>query len=247
MLARRIAAHRGASDTLPENTIVALADAVELGCDFVEFDVRATRDGRLVLLHDATLDRTTDGSGPVALKTLHELRSLDAGAWLSPTHSGRKVPTLNETLAVIRDTAAFIIDFKETAPALIEELVLSLRADDVLGKALVTAPHASTLETLASTYPDVAIAAPFAVAFPAGRPAALETLRPRLLLARAVDATAEAAQAAHAAGLELLATLPRELDAQGAHALANDLEERGLDGVMSARARSFLASGLRMV
>ncbi len=246
-MARRVAAHRGASDTLPENTIVALADAVELGCDFVEFDVRATLDGRLVLLHDATLDRTTDGHGPVAARTLHELRSLDAGAWLAPAHSGRKVPTLNETLAVLRDTAAFIVDFKETAPSLIEELALSLRADGVLGKALVTAPHAVTLETLASTYPDVRLAAPFPLAFPAHEPPRLLRLKPELLLARAADATAKAADAAHNAGLELIATIPRALDATAALALAMSLEGRGVDGVMTARARSFLASGLRMV
>lgn len=246
-MAQRVAAHRGASDTLPENTIVALADAVELGCDFVEFDVRATRDGRLVLLHDPTLDRTTDGVGPVAAKTLHQLRSLDAGSWLSPVHSGRKIPTLNETLAVLRDTAAFILDFKESGPALIEELVLSLRADDVLGKAMVTSPHASTLEALASKYPDVALAVPYRVAFAPERPHLLETLRPRLLLARAADATVGAASQAHGAGLELIATLPRELDAPAAHALALDLEARGVDGVMSARARSFLASGLRVI
>lgn len=245
-MARRIAAHRGASDTLPENTIVALADAVELGCDFVEFDVRATKDGRLVLLHDPTLDRTTDGRGPVALKTLHELRGLDAGAWLSPAHRGRKVPTLNETLAVLRDTAAFIIDFKESAPVLIEELVLSLRADAVLGKALVTSPHAATLETLASGYPDVRLACPFALAFPPGRPPLVEALSPRLLLARAADATPEAVAEAHGAGLEFFATLPRDLSADEARALAKSLEERGADGVMTARARSFLASGLRM-
>jgi glycerophosphoryl diester phosphodiesterase len=246
-VARRVAAHRGASDTLPENTIVALADAVELGCDFVEFDVRATRDGRLVLLHDATLDRTTDGHGALAARTLHELRALDAGAWLGSAHAGRKVPTLNETLAVLRDTAAFIVDFKEPAPALIEELVLSLRADDVLGKALVTAPHASTLETLASAYPDIRLAVPFAFAFPAGQPPQVARLHPKLLLARAAEATAGAAAAAHGAGLELLATLPRELDAQAAQALAKELESRGVDGIMTARARSFLASGLRMV
>jgi len=246
-LARLIAAHRGASDSLPENTISALAAAVELGCDFVEFDVRATKDARLVLMHDATLDRTTDGHGPLAGKTLHEMRSLDAGAWLAEAHAGRKVPTLNETLAVLRETARFIVDFKETAPSLIEELVLSLRADDVLAKALVTAPHSEVLETLASRYPDVALAVPFAFAFPAAQPSAIDRFKPKLLLCRAADATNEAAAAARAAGIPLLATVPRDLDPDATRAQADELESRGVSGVLTARARMFLASGLRML
>jgi glycerophosphoryl diester phosphodiesterase len=241
------AAHRGASDTLPENTVVALAAAVELGADYLEFDVRSTRDGRLVLMHDERLERTTDGAGRVDQQTLHELRPLDAGAWMDEAHRGRKVPTLNETLAVVKDTARFIVDFKEQQPDLIEELVLSLRADDVLEKALVTSPHGATLEALAADYPDIPIAAPYKLAFSGVEPVAVGRLRPKLILARARDADAGAIGAVHAAGLKLLATAPRELDAAGTQGLAGQLEAAGVDGVMTARVRMFLQKGLRMM
>ncbi|MBK9386974.1 MAG: alkaline phosphatase D family protein [Planctomycetes bacterium] len=98
---RGVCAHRGASATHPENTLAALREAVRLGAAMIEFDVRATRDGALVLLHDAKLERTTNGSGSVAERTLEELRSLDAGAWKDARFAGERIPTLEEALAVL--------------------------------------------------------------------------------------------------------------------------------------------------
>lgn len=242
-----IAAHRGASDTLPENTIVALAAAVELGADYAEFDVRATKDGKLVLFHDERLERTTDGAGRLAEKRLHDLRPLDAGGWLGPEHAGRKIPTLNETLAVLKGTLPFIVDFKESDPAMREELVLSLRADEVLDKALVTSPHAAVLEELARGFPDVGLAVPLRIAFAGSEPVAVGRLRPRLLLARADDVNIEAVAAAHAQGLKLLATIPRDLDPPSTKARAEALAALGADGVMTARARLFLGKGLNVI
>lgn len=103
-------AHRGASGHAPENTLAAVRTATELGVDMVEVDVQRTRDGALVLLHDATLARTTDvrarfpGRAPwrVGDFTLEELRRLDAGSWFSPAFAGERVPTLAEVLAVLR-------------------------------------------------------------------------------------------------------------------------------------------------
>jgi glycerophosphoryl diester phosphodiesterase len=98
---RGVCAHRGASATHPENTLAALREAARLGAAMIEFDVRRTRDGALVLLHDATLERTTNGSGSVADRTLEELRSLDAGAWKDARFAGERIPTLAEALAVL--------------------------------------------------------------------------------------------------------------------------------------------------
>ena len=240
-------AHRGASDTLPENTIVALAAAVDLGADYVEFDVRSTRDERLVVIHDERLERTTDGSGRVDEKTLHQLRPFDAGRWLGAEHAGRKIPTLNETLAVLKNTAPFIVDFKEEKPSLIEELVLSLRADDVLEKALVTSPHAGTLELLAADYADVPLAVPYKVAFSGVEPVAVSRLRPKLLLARDRDVDPSMIEAAHRAGLKLLVSLPRELEATAVALRTRELEMAAADGVMTSRVRLFLQKGLKVM
>jgi len=106
---RGVAAHRGASTTHPENTIPAIEEAVRLGARQIEIDVRLTSDGRLVLLHDATLDRTTDvaqvfparDTREVAAYTFDEVRRLDAGGWKGARFAGLKIPTLEEALAVI--------------------------------------------------------------------------------------------------------------------------------------------------
>ncbi len=76
-----VIAHRGASAFAPENTLAAFEAAMEMGAAFIETDLQLSRDARLVAIHDETLDRTTNGSGPVAAKTVDELRQLDAGSW----------------------------------------------------------------------------------------------------------------------------------------------------------------------
>jgi len=76
-------AHRGASGHAPENTLAAFRRAVELGARFIETDLQITRDARVVAIHDTTLDRTTNGKGQVHLRTLDEIRALDAGAWFN--------------------------------------------------------------------------------------------------------------------------------------------------------------------
>ena len=90
--------HRGAAARAPENTLAGLRRAKALGCAWVEFDVRLTGDGALVLCHDALIDRTTSGSGPVSAQTLASIRNCDAGSWFDPAFAGEKMPTLDEAL-----------------------------------------------------------------------------------------------------------------------------------------------------
>jgi glycerophosphoryl diester phosphodiesterase len=99
-------AHRGASADRPENTLAAFELAVEQGADVVECDVRATADGRLVLLHDPMVDRTTDGSGPLRVLTLAQARKLDAGG-------GQQIPTVEEVLDFARGRVRVNLDLKE--------------------------------------------------------------------------------------------------------------------------------------
>ena len=96
----RVIGHRGAAAVAPENTLASLRRAKELGAGWVEFDVKLTRDGAAVLIHDERLERTTDGRGEVARTTLAELRKLDAGAWFDPAFAGERVPTLGDALAL---------------------------------------------------------------------------------------------------------------------------------------------------
>jgi len=91
-----VISHRGANRLAPENTLAAFNKALEFGVDGFENDVHMTRDGHLVVCHDDTVDRTSDGSGLICGKTLEELRALDFGGWFSPAFAGEKIPTLAE-------------------------------------------------------------------------------------------------------------------------------------------------------
>jgi len=93
--------HRGAAARAPENTLAGLCEAHALGAKWVEFDVMLTADGVPVLIHDETLERTTDGRGEVARHTAAEIRSLDAGAWFAPRFAGERVPTLAEAVDLL--------------------------------------------------------------------------------------------------------------------------------------------------
>ena len=90
--------HRGAAGHAPENTVVSIRKAAELGARWVEFDVKLTLDRELILFHDDTLDRTTDAKGAIAVRTFSEIRALDAGAWYQKRFAGTRVPTLGEAL-----------------------------------------------------------------------------------------------------------------------------------------------------
>lgn len=98
---RGLCAHRGAMDTHPENTIAAFGEAIRLGAHMIEFDVRITKDKKLVIMHDRTVDRTTNGTGSVTDLTLEKIKILDAGSWKSEEFAGEKVPTFKEALSVM--------------------------------------------------------------------------------------------------------------------------------------------------
>ena len=112
-----IIAHRGDSAHRPENTLAAFAGALEVGADLVEFDVQLTRDGQVVVIHDATVDRTTDGRGRVAEMTLAQIRGLSAGyrSRFGAAHRGERVPALGEALALLKDRARVMVEIKPDA------------------------------------------------------------------------------------------------------------------------------------
>lgn len=98
-----LCAHRGAMETHPENTLIAFREAVKAGAHMIELDVQLTKDKELVIMHDLTVDRTTDGEGKVSELTLAEIKKLDAGSYKSPGFSGEPVPTFMEALNVMPD------------------------------------------------------------------------------------------------------------------------------------------------
>jgi glycerophosphoryl diester phosphodiesterase len=97
----RACAHRGDNYCAPENTLPAFALAVEKGAHQIEFDLRVTRDEQLIVIHDETVDRTTDGTGKTTDLTLAEVQALDAGSWKGAQFAGTRIPTFAELLAIV--------------------------------------------------------------------------------------------------------------------------------------------------
>jgi glycerophosphoryl diester phosphodiesterase len=110
-------AHRGDSLFAPENTLAAFNSALGKA-DFVETDGRVTSDGRLVIMHDATVDRTTDGVGTIASQTLAQLKLLDAGSWFASAFAGERIPTLEEMITNTLPHAIPLVEQKDGAPAI---------------------------------------------------------------------------------------------------------------------------------
>ena len=126
-----VVGHRGTVKFAPENTIPAFQAAIQYGADLLEMDIRETKDGVLIIMHDATVDRTTDGTGKVNEKTLAEIKELDAGSWFDPKFKGTRVPTFEEVLNAINGKALPDIDFKAGTPS---KLIKILKERGLLGR-----------------------------------------------------------------------------------------------------------------
>jgi glycerophosphoryl diester phosphodiesterase len=151
-----VIAHRGASGTAPENTLAAFRRAAEIGAGFIETDLQLSRDARLVALHDDTLDRTTNGSGPAAAKTLDELRTLDAGAWFRGSRpdgargkfAGERIPTIEEILTFGRERdLGLYLEIKAPGASGAEHAVVgAVRAANEVGRTVVLSFDAGVIE-----------------------------------------------------------------------------------------------------
>jgi glycerophosphoryl diester phosphodiesterase len=157
----RLFAHRGGSAIAPENTLEAFAAGLEAGADRLEMDVHATRDGHVVVIHDPTVDRTTDGSGEVRALTLAELQRLDAGArFIDPTGAasfagrGVRVPTLAAVLEAFPGVP-LNIEIKQEEPAIEGAVLAVLDRFDARAQVLLAAEEASIMARIRAAAPDV--------------------------------------------------------------------------------------------
>ncbi|MDA1190350.1 MAG: glycerophosphodiester phosphodiesterase family protein [Candidatus Poribacteria bacterium] len=124
-----VVGHRGAASVLPENTLKGFRYAIEIGCDYTECDIHLTKDNKLVVMHDTTVDRTTNGSGPIADKTFAEMRALDAG-------DGEQVPTLDEVLATTQGKIILLCEMK--GPGVEEQAMDAVRSRNMQGEVIFT-------------------------------------------------------------------------------------------------------------
>lgn len=125
-----VVAHRGFSFIAPENTLASYKLAIEAGADMAECDVYLTKDNVLVLMHDRTIERTTGNKGRLRDLTLEEVRKLDAGKWKAPQYAGEGIPTLVETLNLVKGKLRLVIEIKEETIA--ADVVKAIKSTDVL-------------------------------------------------------------------------------------------------------------------
>lgn len=143
--------HRGAAGHAPENTLAAIQKAVEIGADRVEFDVRCSQEGEPVVIHDGTLDRTTNGKGKVSEATVAELKKLDAGSWFSQEFAGEPLPLLSELFEGFKEKIRFNVEVKASG---CEEKILALIKDhDLLESAVVSSFHEEILQAFRRLHP----------------------------------------------------------------------------------------------
>lgn len=160
-----IIAHRGASGYAPENTMVSFRRAVAMGATEVETDVAFTKDGELLLFHDETLERTTNGTGLPEDYSLAELRMLDAGSWHDPKlswdhdYSGEKLITLGELFAAFGRSLTYHVELKKPMPGLVEAVVKAIQAHDLADRVyLFSIPDEDGLKLAKSLEPRLRIA-----------------------------------------------------------------------------------------
>jgi glycerophosphoryl diester phosphodiesterase len=110
-----IVGHRGAPACAPENTLASFKEGLRQGADIIELDVQLSADGHVVVFHDNQLERTTNGRGPLAERTLAELKALDAGSWFGPRFAGEPIPALDEVLAWAKNQVPLFIELKYNA------------------------------------------------------------------------------------------------------------------------------------
>ena len=157
--AAEIIAHRGYSGRAPENTLAAIRAALAAGAEAVEFDLHTTADGVPVLLHDETLDRTTDRSGPVAAVELAALNGADAGSWFSEDFAGEPVPSLADALALLAPEAVTIYpEVKRTGrPEELHRVVEAVRAAGVEDRTVYISMDWEALDEIRSVEPGARI------------------------------------------------------------------------------------------
>ena len=132
-------AHRGFAKAAPENTLAAFRKAIELRPDFVECDVRRSKDGQLIVIHDQSVDRTTNGKGLVADMTLAELRQLDAGSWFRPEFAGERLPTFEEVLDLAKGQTVLVIEIKEAGSE--DQVIDLIKGREMSGEVMICSFH----------------------------------------------------------------------------------------------------------
>jgi glycerophosphoryl diester phosphodiesterase len=154
----RIIAHRGASAYAPENTLAAFDLAIAQGADLIEFDVHLSADDQPVIIHDETLERTTDGQGRVRGMSLRALKRLDAGRWYGTAFRGQRLQSVGEVFERYRGRVGFAVELKaggRTYPGIEDRVVSLVEIYDVVADSLILSFDRPALATVARRNPEL--------------------------------------------------------------------------------------------
>ena len=169
----RVIAHRGFSGAAPENTIAAVRAAIEIQADMAEIDVTLTADGHIVVIHDETLDRTTNGGGLVSDFGLTALQQLDAGSWFAPRFAGERIPTLDTVLDEVEGRILLNVEIKSESVdrGVVPKLASSIRKRGMIDQVVVSSFSPTALEQMHSEAPEIRTAVLYNTKFHQGRDA----------------------------------------------------------------------------
>jgi glycerophosphoryl diester phosphodiesterase len=221
--------HRGAAAYAPENTLASFHRAVELGADGIEFDLHRTRDGRFVVIHDDTVDRTTNGHGKVDPLSFAELRRLDAGSWKGREFAGERIPTFEEVIEAVPERVVLFAELKAgsaKSPGIEAALARFIRERNVTDRVRVSSFDHRALASLRPLLPELQTGALF-TCLPVDLVGLARNARAQAVHPSFHYLTREAVEEAHRAGLAVYAWTandPDDIDA---------VRAMGVDGIFS--------------
>ena len=215
--------HRGAAGLAPENTLAAFQKAVDLGIDGVEFDIQRTTDGELVVFHDETVDRTTDGKGETGKFSLPELKALDTGKWFLPDFAGEKIATFAEVLDLLKNANIILhVELKDPwlYPNMEQEVVDMLRKYDYVERCQIRSFYHPVLFAVHEIAPEFSISELWWQVLPTAEETNFKTINGQGDLY-----TAEYLAEVHARGQKATAWTVNDME------LARNLIAMGIDGI----------------
>ena len=216
-----VIAHRGASAAAPENTLAAFRLAADLGADGVELDVRRTVDGQLVVIHDASVDRTTDGTGRVAALTLDQLRRFDAGRKFGPPFRGERIPLLSKVFEVLG--GRLLVDVEVKAAGVEAALLDLIRKTQMMDSVLISSFDAQVVAHVRDLAPEM----PAGLLQSAADPYAAVSVRATAYLPEVTALTADVVASCRSHGLRVITwTVRTEEEARQALRV-------GVDGIIA--------------
>ncbi len=221
--------HRGAAKLEPENTLLSMQKAIDLGVDQIEIDVHLTRDQHLVVIHDVTVDRTTDGDGAIADFTLAEVKQLDAG-------KGERIPTLQEVIDLVRGKVILQIELK--GPGTAEPVIEAVKQNNLENGVLLTSFVHDRLREARQLNPNLRLGALWATPPPDACEQAID-MGAEAIHIQHLNIDADLVQKAHAHGLQIRAWNPDTIEE------IQRVMDFGVDAIGSNRPDLLIAIGQR--